>query len=68
MSIFVSEWLGVFNRSCNFERPLVFFHFILAKALGIRWARYYRSRISRRMDLWERGVHAGLVGVAEAEG
>ena len=24
--------------------------------------------ITRRMDLWERGLHVGLVGVAEAEG
>ena len=27
-----------------------------------------RARITRRMDLWERGQHAGLVGDAEAEG
>ena len=25
-------------------------------------------RINRRMDLWERGIHTGLVGGAEAEG
>ena len=24
--------------------------------------------MTRRMDLWERGLHAGLVGDAEAEG
>ena len=36
--------------------------------LGVRRAREIRARITRRMDLWERGQHAGLVGDAEAEG
>ena len=36
--------------------------------LGICQAREIRARITRRMDLWERGQHAGLVGVAEVEG
>ena len=36
--------------------------------LGDRRAREIRARITRRMDLWERGQHAGLVGDAEAEG
>ena len=26
------------------------------------------ERITRRVDLWERGLHAGLVGGVEAEG
>ena len=34
----------------------------------MRRAREIRARITRRMDLWERGQHAGLVGDAEAEG
>ena len=36
--------------------------------MGVRRAREIRDRITRRMDLWERGQHAGLVGEAEAEG
>ena len=36
--------------------------------LGVRRACEIRARITRRMDLWERGQHAGLVGDAEAEG
>ena len=36
--------------------------------LGVRRAREIRARITRHMDLWERGQHAGLVGDAEAEG
>ena len=41
---------------------------MLTKTLGILRAREIRARITRRMDLWERGHHAGLVGDAEAEG
>ena len=31
-------------------------------------AKEIRARITSWMDLWERGLHAGLVGDAEAEG
>ena len=31
-------------------------------------AKEIQARITRWMDLWERGLHAGLVGAAEAEG
>ena len=36
--------------------------------LGIQRAIEIQEQITRRMDLWERGLHAGLVGDAEAEG
>ena len=36
--------------------------------MGVCRAWEIRARITRRMDLWERGQHAGLVGEAEAEG
>ena len=41
-----------------------------AGALGAEanGAREIRVRITRRMDLWEMGQHAGLVKDAEAEG
>ena len=43
-------------------------HAVLTKALGVRRAGYIRAWITRRVDLWERGLHAGLVGNDEAEG
>ena len=66
--IIAAEWRGVLNRSWNSKRSLVFAHVVLAKTLGIRRAREIRARITQRMDLWESGMHAGLVGDAEAEG
>ena len=59
-------WRGVLNRSWNSERPLVFAHVVLTKTLGVRRAREIWGRITRRMDLWERGQHAALVGDAKA--
>ena len=55
-------------RIWNSERPLVFSRIVLTKTLGVCRAREIQARITRRMDLWERGQHAGLVGGAEAEG
>ena len=63
-----SGMAGVISRSWNSERPLVFAHVVLTKMLGVRWAREIKARITRRMELWGRGQHAGLVGDAEAEG
>ena len=67
-AILAAELQGVLNRSWNFERPLVFAHVILKKTLGVRQSREIRARITRRMDLWERGQHSGLVGDAKVEG
>ena len=67
-AILAAEWQGVISRRWNSKRPLVFAHVVLTKMLGVRWAREIWARITRRMDLWERGQHAGLVGDAEAEG
>ena len=63
-----AEWRGVISQSWNSERPLVFAHVVLTKMLSVRRSQETRARITRRMDLWERGQHAGLVGDAEAEG
>ena len=41
---------------------------ILTKTLGACKARKIQARIDRRLDLWEREIHAGLVGDALAEG
>ena len=58
----------VINRSWNSERTLVFAHVVLTETLGVCRAREIRARIMRRIYLWERGLNAGLVGDAEAEG
>ena len=67
-AILAAEWRGVLGRSWKSERPLVFVHVVLTKMLGIRRAKKIRARITRVMNLWERGIHAGLVGDAEEEG
>ena len=68
MTILATEWKGVPIKSWNSDMPLVFAHIILTKTLGVCSAKDIRSQITRRMDLWERGLHAGLVGDAEVEG
>ena len=68
MVILVAEWKGALKRRCNSNRPLVFTNIILTKKLGVRRAREIRVRITSIMDLWERGLHIGLVGDAEVEG
>ena len=63
-----AEWRGVIVRICISKRFLIFGHVVLTKTLGVRRAQEIRARLMRRMDLWERGQHAGLVGDSEAEG
>ena len=41
---------------------------VLTKILGARKAKEIRLRINFRQDLWERCIHAGLVGGELAEG
>ena len=67
-AILAAECQGVLDRSWNSEIPLVFAHVTPTKTLGVCRARDIRARITRRMDLWERVLHVGLVGGAEAEG
>ena len=67
-AILAAEWQGVLGRSWNSKRPLVFAHIVLMKTLSVPQAREIRARIIQRMNLCERGLHAGLVGDAEAEG
>ena len=63
-----ADWRGVLRRSWNSKIPLFFAHVVLTKMFGVRQDRYIWARITRRMDLWERGQHTGLIGEAEAEG
>ena len=66
--ILTAEWWGVLKRSWNSKRPLFFARVVLTKTLGVRRAREIWARITRQMDLWERGQYTGLVGDAKAEG
>ena len=59
---------GVLVRSWDSGRPLNFSHIFHTKTLGVSRSKEICARITSRIDLWERGLHAGLVGGAEAEG
>ena len=59
---------GVLGRSWKSERPLVFAHVFLIKVLGICRAKDIQARSTRQMDIWERGLRAGLVRDAQVEG
>ena len=65
MTILAAEWRGAIGRKWNYERPLVFAHVVLTKTMGVCRAIEIRARIRRRMDLWERGLQADLIGAAE---
>ena len=66
-AILAAEWRGILERTWNSKRPLVFAHVVFTETLGVCRARKIRAWITRRMDLWERGLHVGLVGDFEAE-
>ena len=57
-----TEWRGVINRKWNSEMSFVFSQLFLTRILSTHKAREIRARIDLQMDLWERGIHAGLVG------
>ena len=67
-SILAEEWRGVLVRSWNSDRPLFFSYVVLTNMLGVGRNKDIRVRITRRMDLWERGIHAGMFGDSETEG
>ena len=66
-AVLAVEWRGVLNQKCNSKIPLVFSHVVLTKTLVACKAMEIRARIDRRLYLWERGIHAGLVGDTLAE-
>ena len=68
MKILTAECQGVLYSIWNSKKPPVFSHIVLTKKLGVRRAREIWEQIARSMDLWKRGLHAGLVGDTEAEG
>ena len=52
----------------NSDKTFIFTLVILTKTLGACKSIKIRARIDRRLDLWGRGIHAGLVGYALVEG
>ena len=68
MAILAAELWVVLGRSWNSNRTLVFAHVVLTKTLSIRREKEIRYRITRWMDLWERGIHAGMVGMLRRKG
>ena len=66
-AILTVKWCGVLVRSWNSESPLVCAHVILTKTMGLLRAKEIRAQITMQMDLWDRDVHVGLEGDAEAE-
>ena len=68
MALLTVEWQGVLDWSSNSDRPLIFYHIFLVKTLGVCRSIDIQARLRQWMDLWERGVHTGLVGGVEAEG
>ena len=62
------EWRRVLGTSWNSKRYLIFVHVVFTKMLGVHRGQEIRARITRRMELWERGLHVGLVRDADAEG
>ena len=67
-AVLAVEWREVLDWKWYSERPLVFDYVILTKKIGARKAREIRDKTDLRLDLWERGTHAGLVGDTLAEG
>ena len=66
-AILEAEWQGILGRIWKSERPLFFAYVTITKTLGVRRAKEIQVQITRRMELWERGIHAILVGDTKAE-
>ena len=62
------EWKELIDQSWNSDRPLFFAHVVLTKTLVVCRVQEIWTRITRRMDLWDRGLHAVLAEDAKAEG
>ena len=67
MATLEAELRGFINRSWNYKRTLLFANVVLTNTLGIYQARDIRATLTQRIDLWERGLHAGLVRNVEME-
>ena len=61
-AVLAEEWRGLLYCKWNSEQPLVFAHVVLTRTLSACNSRVIQERIDRQLDLWERGIHTGLVG------
>ena len=52
----------------NSNRPLVFEYTVLTKMLGIHYEWEIWERINQHMELWDKGLHKGLMRNLESEG
>ena len=68
IGVLATEWRGILNQKCNFKIPLVFYHVVVTRTLSARKTRDTQARFDRRLDLWERVIHAGLVWDTLTEG
>ena len=67
-ALIAAEWQVVFDWKWNFKIPLLFSHVVLTRTISSFKAREIQERIYRRLDLWERGIHTGMVEGVLAEG
>ena len=58
----------MFERKWNSKRPLIFTRVVLTRTVGAHKTREIWARIYCLLGLWERGIHAGLVVGALADG
>ena len=56
-----AEWWGVLDRVWHSIRHLVFVNLVINKTLGICRTRDIRARVTKKGDLWERGLVVVLV-------
>ena len=67
-AVLAADWRGVLDCKWNSKQTLIFSHVVLPMTLSSHKVREIRARIDRQLDLWERGMHAGLVRDALGKG
>ena len=68
MALLAAEWRGILDWTWNYKIPVVFDNIILTKILSVCQVIDIQYMLSQIMDLWERGIHAGLMGDMGTEG
>ena len=61
MEILAAECRDVFDRIWNSKKTIFFTPVFLINLLGVLRAKEKKQKITRRMDLWERGLHKSMV-------
>ena len=65
--LLADEFQGVLDRRWNSERPLILAKVILLTSRTVTRSADIRTRLSQRMDLWEKGLITSLIDDVEAE-